>query len=152
MVRSILFLCIVGAAMGAAPPAVGKSLMVDGLKLNLAKKIDFIVPVQVSDVALYEAAVPSTGEKCLVVTGLVVSNLPSLAYDVDLTLCVWRGSGPMDGRCEELTIKIHCPVPKRPQRFFVRGDAGGLNGMVGATHKVRITKFSALDAVKGEGH
>ena len=117
MLAMLLALCA-ACAMGQTVMVGDKAVTLD--KITIPKRL-FVI----SGLKFGLGKLVASGEDCTVVTGTLVSYLPSDKYDVTITITIVETrDDPAHANAGDslvVTTTIHKPTPQKPVRFTVLG-------------------------------
>lgn len=141
--------CVCGVALG------GQVVTVNGVRLDLKRKMDIAAPVVIQDLAVHECAVAATKEPVVLVSGYVVTHVKDNLYTVRLQFDLWFSMPTSDGGVKSTaTAMVQNPVPQKRHRFIVVVPLAGYGqvpgGTVGVTATYSLERTSAVPALNGK--
>ena len=114
-------LVVAALAAGAMGGTTGvlPNVTIGDVKLEVGKKIELSDPIEIQGVSLYSCKAAATGERCALVVGYLVSNLPDHLYTIRLKANLWWMYKGVTGPATEVVeMTVSAPPPKRRTRFI----------------------------------
>jgi len=133
---------VLALAVGAS----GGTVTVNGLKLEVGRKLTTVEHVEFQGISLYEAKVQGTDEAAMLVTGYLVSHLPSPAYVFQVTIDLWQIALSSTPNATAET-RVAYPQPGKPTKFaaFTVCSAAGFKAY---SIRYSFERVSAADHAK----